>query len=109
MSEQATNPQRVEIEIRKPSTLQLFIYDRMPNVPEWIEIELAPGDHPFWTMPAHHYFESTEGEFGFPGELQTIARRFDAGEISQEEAERALNDVLIGWSRATHREETNLA
>jgi hypothetical protein len=91
----------VEIEQRQPGAIQIFAYDRLPNVPQWILVQLDPGANPFWTLPPDHYFEHTAGEYGFPGELQSIARRFVAGEIDQSTAEAAFTGVLEGWSRAT--------
>lgn len=103
MSDDAANPQAVEIERHEevPREIQIHVHHPLRNVPYWIELQLDPGTRPFRTMPSGHFFESTEGELGIPGELQTIARRLDAGEINQETAEEAINTTLIRWSKAS--------
>jgi hypothetical protein len=91
----------VQIEHRNADTIQVFVYDRMPNVPQWIQISLKPTARPFWTIPGDHYFEISEGQFGLPKELLAAAKRLDEGEIDQATAERKIAELLAIWSEAT--------
>jgi hypothetical protein len=86
---------------RGPGTLQLRVYDPLPNVPVWMQIALDSDTKPFWTLPSDHYFEITEGKYGLPAELQATARLFVVGEIDQATAEARFADLLATWSRAT--------
>jgi hypothetical protein len=96
---------RVEIaedrEARGTGALQLQVWDPWPNVPYWMQIDLEPGSHPFWTLPSGHAFERMPGETGFAGHLQRIARRYAAGEADRTTAELQLAETLAQWSRAT--------
>ncbi len=86
---------------RNPGEMEVLIWDPLPNVPYWLLIDFNSAAHPFWTLPAGHYFEHTTGEMGFPRRLQEIASRYAAGAIDRAAAEFRIAETLDGWSRAT--------
>jgi hypothetical protein len=93
---------RVEILVSKEnSTVELTIHQPLPRVPSWIRMQ-THGDRPqFWTLPAGHFFERSEGRYGPTRDLATTARSYLAGDIDRSAAEARIGAALEGWSRLT--------
>lgn len=86
---------------RNPGQMEIMVWDEMPNVPYWILIDLNAEAHPFWTLPAGHYFERSSAQFGPPKRLHQIALDYTAGMIERDAAEAQMLRELIEWSGAT--------
>lgn len=86
---------------RPTGSIRLQVWDPMPNVPYWMQIDLESHSQPFWTLPSGHAFECTPGERGFEGHLHMIARRYAAGETDRATAELYFAETLARWSRGT--------
>jgi hypothetical protein len=87
---------------RTGGTVECTVHAPTPHAPTWMQLTPRTNGGRFWTLPAGHPFERSEGQFGPPSRIITVARQLLAGTIESSTAAARIAFSLADWEKLPH-------